>query len=105
LDQQEPPQPEEADQEPPRENQGHNRSKKDGPKESKVHRFSQGERLYNPKPRQRKTPAPLTADQYLRRAGQDGAVSGLIRSLHKTDIMSFEDWERETSELLKKRTQ
>jgi hypothetical protein len=39
----------------------------------------------------------------LRRAEQDQAAAGLIRSLHKTKIMSFSDWERETAALLKKK--
>jgi hypothetical protein len=43
-------------------------------------------------------------EQYLRKARQDKAVSDLVRSLHKTKIMSFADWERETSALLKKKT-
>jgi hypothetical protein len=45
----------------------------------------------------------LTAGQYLKRAKQDKAIAGLIRSLHKTKIMSFADWEREASALLKKK--
>jgi hypothetical protein len=43
-------------------------------------------------------------DQYLRKAKQDEAISNLIRSLHKTKIMSFAEWERETAALLKKKT-
>jgi hypothetical protein len=74
------------------------------PKESKVHRLSQGDQLYTPKKRERKTPALLTADQYLRKAKQDGAISGLIRSLHKTKLMIFAEWERETAALLRKKT-
>ncbi|MDR1176638.1 MAG: hypothetical protein LBK83_14335 [Treponema sp.] len=66
--------------------------------------MARGEQLYTPKQRERKTPALLTADQYLRRAKQDKAISDLIRSLHKTKIMSFADWEREASALLKKKT-
>jgi hypothetical protein len=46
----------------------------------------------------------LTVDQYLRKAGQDKGISDLIRSLHKTKVGSFEEWERETAALLKKKT-
>jgi hypothetical protein len=74
------------------------------PKESKVHRLLDGDQLYTPKKRERKTPALLMVDQYLRNAKQDKAVSDLIRSLHRTKIMSFADWERETAALLKKKT-
>jgi hypothetical protein len=73
-------------------------------KESKVRRLSQGQELYTPKNRERKTLALLTVEQYLRRAQQDKAISDLIRSLHKTKIMSIADWERETAALLKKKT-
>lgn len=74
------------------------------PKESKVHRLSQGRELYTSKKRERKAPGLLTVDQYLRRAKQDEGISGLIRSLHKTKVMSFEEWEREAASLLKKKT-
>jgi hypothetical protein len=46
----------------------------------------------------------LTADQYLRKANHDEAVSGLVMSLYKTKIMSFADWEREASALLMRKT-
>jgi hypothetical protein len=74
------------------------------PKESKVHRLSQGQELYTPKKRERKAPPLLTVEQYLRKAQLDKAISDLIRSLQKTKIMSLADWERETSALLKKKT-
>ena len=66
--------------------------------------MSHGQELYTPKKRERKTPGLLTADQYLRRAKQDTGISGLIRSLNKTKVMSFEEWEREAAALLKKKT-
>ena len=74
------------------------------PKGSRVHRLSPGEELYSPKKRERERPALLTVEQYLRNAGRDEAVSGLIRSLHKAKVMSFADWEREAASLLKKKT-
>ena len=74
------------------------------PRESKVHRLSQGAELYTPKKQERKKPALLTVEQYLRKARQDEGVSDLIRSLHRTKVMSFAEWERETSALLKKKT-
>jgi hypothetical protein len=74
------------------------------PKESKVHRLSHGQELYTPKKRERNTPALLTVDQYLRKTKQDNGISGLIRSLHNTRVMSFEEWEREAAALLKKKT-
>jgi hypothetical protein len=89
----------------PENNQTPKQNPKTGkPKESKVHRLSHGQELYTPKKRDRKTSVLLTVEQYLMKAQQDKAVSDLIRSLHKTKIMSFADWERETSALLKKKT-
>jgi hypothetical protein len=44
----------------------------------------------------------MTAEQYLKKAVKDQAVSDLIRSLHKTKIMSFADWGKETAAVLKK---
>ena len=46
----------------------------------------------------------MGVDQYLRKAQLDKVISDLIRSLHKTKIMSLAEWERETSALLKKKT-
>jgi hypothetical protein len=46
----------------------------------------------------------MTVEQFLRKAKQDEAIADLIRSLHKTKIMSFAEWERETAALLKKKT-
>jgi hypothetical protein len=74
------------------------------PRESKVHKLSQEAGLYTPKERERQTPGLLTAAQYVRKAKLDEAVAGLIRSLRKTSIMPFEEWERETAALLKKKT-
>ena len=73
-------------------------------KESKVHRLSQGKQPYTPKNRERKKPVLLTVEQYLRKANQDKTISDLVRSLHKTKVMKFEDWEREITTLLKKQT-
>jgi spore cortex formation protein SpoVR/YcgB (stage V sporulation) len=78
-------------------------AKPDQAKESKVHRLRKQE-LYTPKKRERKAPALLTVEQYLRKAKQDEAISDLIRSLHKTKVMSFEEWDREIIALLKKKT-
>jgi hypothetical protein len=44
----------------------------------------------------------MTADQYLKRAPQDAGVGELVRSLYKTKIMSFEEWETTVKALLKK---
>jgi hypothetical protein len=46
----------------------------------------------------------LTVDQYLRKQRLDEGISGLIRYLHKTKVMSFDEWEREAAALLKKKT-
>jgi hypothetical protein len=46
----------------------------------------------------------LTAEQYVRKTERDKAIADLILSLHKTTIMTFEAWERETVALLKKKT-
>jgi hypothetical protein len=74
------------------------------PKESKVHRLSHRQELYTPKARERKTSALLTAEQYVRMTKQETAIADLIRSLHKTLVMSLTEWERETAALLKKKT-
>ena len=74
------------------------------PRESKVRQLTQGQELYTPKKQERKKPAVLTVEQYLRKARQDQGISDLIRSLHKTKVMSFAEWEREASALLRKKT-
>jgi hypothetical protein len=75
------------------------------PKESKVHRLSHnGQVLYTTKRRERETSALLTCEQYLRKAKREKVVLDLIRSLYKTKVMSFEEWEREAASLLKKKT-
>ena len=91
-------------------NQG--RDKKKGPgtgapegkKGSKVHRLSQGKDPYTPKKPERVKPALLTVDQYLRKTAQDKGISDLVRSLHRTKVMTFQEWEREVAALLKKQT-
>jgi hypothetical protein len=47
-------------------------------------------------------PSKLTADQYLKRAPQGAGIDELVRSLYKTKIMSFEEWEDTVKALLKK---
>jgi hypothetical protein len=74
------------------------------PQETKVHKLSHNAELYTPKERERKTPALLTVEQYLWKAKQDKAIADLVRSLRKTKVMTFEEWERETAALLKKKT-
>ncbi|MDR2445898.1 MAG: hypothetical protein LBD58_01190 [Treponema sp.] len=44
----------------------------------------------------------MTADQYLKRAPQGAGIGELVRSLYKTKIMSFEEWESTVKALLKK---
>ncbi len=46
---------------------------------------------------------PLTVEQYLRDAKHDRAISDLLRSLCKTDVKSFANWEKETAALLEKK--
>jgi hypothetical protein len=75
-----------------------------GKKESKVHRHSQGKGPYTPKKEERKKPVLLTADQYLRKAGHDNGVSGLVRSMYKTEVLTFEAWADKVKALLKKKT-
>jgi len=54
---------------------------------------------------EKKTQSLLTVDQYLRRAeNYDEAIAGLIRSMYKTEIMTFEAWEEKITALLKKKT-
>jgi hypothetical protein len=48
------------------------------------------------------TPSKLTADQYLKRAPQGAGIGELVRSLYRTKIMSFEEWESTVKALLKK---
>ena len=45
----------------------------------------------------------LTVEQYLRRAAKELVVADLIRSLNGQKIMSFADWEKETTELLNRK--
>jgi hypothetical protein len=47
-------------------------------------------------------PSKMTVDQYLKRAPQGAGISDLVRSLYKTKIMSYEDWENTVKTLLKK---
>ena len=44
----------------------------------------------------------MTADQYLKRAPQGAGIGELVRSLYKTKVMSFEEWESTVKTLLKK---
>jgi hypothetical protein len=74
------------------------------PKKSKVHQLLHEQQLYTPKKRERKSSTLLTVDQYLGKAKQDKAIFDLIRSLHRTKIMSFAEWERTVVTLLKKKT-
>ena len=78
----------------------------EGQAKSKVGQLSQhGQKLYTPKKRERKADAPLTVEQFLRKAGyQDERINDLIRAMHKSKIQSFSEWEREVSTLLKKQT-
>jgi hypothetical protein len=74
------------------------------PKESKVSRMSHGRDLYTPKKRERKAQEELlTVDQYLRKSEYDKGLSGLIRSLYKTKVITLGEWDREAAALLKKR--
>ena len=88
-------------QEPEKGKEGKGLEKKRG--ESKVHRLSQGKGFYTPKKPERKKPVLLTADQYLKKAGHDRGITGLVRSLYKTDILTFEAWDTKVKALLKKR--
>jgi len=83
---------------------GRNENSKRDHKESKVRRFSQGQELYTPKKRERKKEPSLSVDQYLRKATHDEAISGLVRSLFKTKIQNFSEWELDVATLLKKQT-
>jgi hypothetical protein len=74
------------------------------PQGSKVQRLSPKQEWYTAQKQERNLPALLTVEQYLSRAKQDAAVADLIRSWHKTNIMPFADWERETAALLKRKT-
>jgi hypothetical protein len=44
----------------------------------------------------------MTVDQYLKRVPQGAGIGELVRSLYKTKIMSFEEWESTVKVLLKK---
>jgi hypothetical protein len=44
----------------------------------------------------------LTVDQYLKHAPQRAGIGELVRSLYRTKIMSFEEWESTVKVLLKK---
>lgn len=47
-------------------------------------------------------PSKLTVDQYLKYAPQSAGIGELVRSLYKTKVMSFEEWESTVKTLLKK---
>jgi hypothetical protein len=44
----------------------------------------------------------MMVDQYLKRSPQGAGIGELVRSLYKTKIMSFEEWESTVKTLLKK---
>jgi hypothetical protein len=48
-------------------------------------------------------PSKLTAGQFLMRSPKRPEIDGLLRALHKTKVMSLEEWEKETASLLKKK--
>ena len=45
----------------------------------------------------------LTVDQYLAKAEKEKPVEELLRSMYRTRIMSFADWNKETAALLQKK--
>jgi hypothetical protein len=47
-------------------------------------------------------PSKMTVDQYLKRAPQSAGISELVKSLYKTKITSYEDWEKTIKALLGK---
>jgi hypothetical protein len=47
-------------------------------------------------------PSKMTVDQFLKRSPQGESNNGLIRSLYKTRIMSFGEWDNTVKTLLKK---
>jgi hypothetical protein len=49
-------------------------------------------------------PSKLTVVQFLKRSSQKPGIDGLIRSLYSSKVMSFEEWKKETDDLLKKKT-
>jgi hypothetical protein len=72
--------------------------------ESKVHQLSAHNKAgYTQKEQEQKKDMRLTVEQYLRQAKQDQGIADLIRSLYKMKAMSFAEWEREISALLKKK--
>jgi hypothetical protein len=44
----------------------------------------------------------MMVDQYLKRSPKGAGIGDLVRSLYKTKIMSFEEWESTVKALLKK---
>jgi hypothetical protein len=48
------------------------------------------------------TPSKLTVEQYLKRVPQDMGIGELVRSLYRTKIMSFGEWETTVRSLLQK---
>jgi hypothetical protein len=59
-------------------------------------------KIYTPKQREIK-PAKLTADQFLKQAGNvKEGIGGLVRSMYGEKIMSFAEWENTLNTLLKR---
>jgi hypothetical protein len=59
------------------------------------------DKLYAPEKRE-KTPAKLTAGQYLKTANVNGGIGGLVLSMYGNKIMSFAEWETLVKTLLKR---
>jgi hypothetical protein len=61
-----------------------------------------GQNQNDEKKAERDTSQKMTADQYLKRAPKSAGIGGLVRSLYRTKIMDFEEWENTVEALLKK---
>jgi hypothetical protein len=45
----------------------------------------------------------MTVDQYLRKASREAGISGLLRSLYSSKIMSFSEWDAAAEKLVGKK--
>jgi len=71
------------------------------PMVTKVKQFSP--KMNMPTQKKMQKPTLLSVEQYLAESKHEQGIAGLIRSLHRTNVMRFDEWEKEITKLLKKK--